>query len=363
VIDAAASQSSHPSPTRSDLLRHVGATSADNYLYGGLTSASGVRAVATALGSPPSKATRILDWGCSSGRVIRWFGDVRARTELVGTDINDVAVRWCQKNLPLASFRTNRHRPPLPFPDEHFDLVYGISVLTHLDQDFERAWLAEIWRVSRPEALILLSVHGEDWAEHSLDPAELAEFGRRGFLYKRAGPGSIEGLPDFYQLAFHSRRYIERTWARLFDVLMYVNHGPLYAQQLVALRKGRGSGWLRLRRPRRPVEFDLPIGALDQQAVGTVMNGPAERISGWAFFPSGEKAHLRLWVDGRPVAEFSAGRERPEIGTLFPNFATAGRSGFESTLDLRGLHRGLHSLWLTSQGGKIPIGTTYFTVA
>lgn len=361
VIATAAIQSSYPSPTRSDLLQQVGATSTDNYLYGGLTTAAGIRTVAESLGLPLSRVRRVLDWGCSSGRVIRWFADVAAGTELVGTDINDTAVRWCQENLPFASAHSNGHLPPLPFPDENFDLIFGISVVTHLDQDYERAWLRELWRVARPGALVLLSVHGEDWAEQALDPLELDEFGRRGFLYKRVSHASLEGLPDFYQVAFHSRRYIERTWTGLFDIVLYVKHGPMYAQQLVAMRKPRRPRWPRLARRHR-IEFDLPIGALDWQAVGSLMTGPEQPVTGWAFFPSGKRARLCLWLDGRPVAGFVAELDRPDVAVVFPRFATAARSGFAWTLDMRGLLPGAHALWLTSDDSAIPIGTTCFGV-
>jgi SAM-dependent methyltransferase len=362
VIASAAIQSSYPSPTRLDLLKQVGATSADNYLYGGLTTAAGIRAVAESLGSPLSKTRRVLDWGCSSGRVIRWLGDIAAGTELVGTDINDIAVRWCQKNLPFASVHTNGPLPPLPFPDEHFDLIFGISVVSHLDQDYERAWLRELWRVARPGALVLLSVHGEDWAAQTLSPSELDEFGRRGFLYKRVSHASLEGLPDFYQLAFHSRRYIERSWTGLFEVVSYLKHGPLYAQQLVAMRKTTvRPPWLRPAQGER-VEVDLPMGALDWQAVGSFMSGPSQPVTGWAFFPSGKSARLRLWLDGRPVAEGVADLRRSDVAAIFPRFPTAGRSGFALSIDTRGLAPGQYALWLTSDDSEIPIGTTYFGV-
>jgi SAM-dependent methyltransferase len=360
VIASAAIQSSYPSPTRSDLLQQVGATSADNYLYGGLTAAAGIRVVAESLGTPLSKTRRVLDWGCSSGRVIRWLGDIAGGTELVGTDINDIAVRWCQENLPFASAHVNGPLPPLPFPDAHFDLIFGISVVTHLDQNYERAWLRELWRVARPGALVLLSVHGEDWAEQSLSPSELGEFGRRGFLYKRVSHPSLEGLPDFYQVAYHSRRYIERSWTGLFDVLLYLKHGPMYSQQLVAMRKSPRSRWLRFARKR--VEFDLPIGALDWQAVGSFASVPSQPVAGWAFFPSGRRAQLCLWLDGQRVAEGIADLQRSDVGAVFPRFPTAGQSGFAWSIDTRGLIPGLHALSLTADDSAIPIATTYFSV-
>jgi SAM-dependent methyltransferase len=362
VVAAAALQSSYSSPSRTDLLDQVGATDADNYLYGGLTTAAAIRALTESLGLPLAKVRRVLDWGCSSGRVIRWFADLQAGTELMGTDINEIAVRWCQENLPFAAVLANGALPPLPFPDEHFDLVFGISVVTHLDQDYERAWLKELWRVARPGALVLLSVHAEDWAQHALGPSELDEFRRRGFLYKHASHASLEGLPDFYQVAFHSRRYIERSWTGLFDVLLYLKHGPMYAQQLVAMRKLPRRHWPRFVRRQRSQEFDLPLCALDLQAVNSIANGPTQQVTGWAFFPDGRSTQLRLWLDGRPVAECVADLERPAVAEVFPGYPGAARSGFSSSVDIENLPPGIHALWVTADDSAIPIGTTCFNV-
>ena len=72
----------------------------------------------------------ILDFGCGCGRVVRWWRDLPA--EIHGSDFNPTLVRWCRENLPFGVFEVNRPEPPLPYPDDSFDLVYALSVLTHL---------------------------------------------------------------------------------------------------------------------------------------------------------------------------------------------------------------------------------------
>jgi hypothetical protein len=135
----------------------------------------------------------------------------------------------------------------------------------------------------------------------------------------------------------------------------------MYSQQLVAMRKSPRSRWLRFARRER-VEVDLPMGALDWQAVGSFMSGPSQPVTGWAFFPSGKSARLRLWLDGRPVAEGVADLQRSDVGAVFPRFPTAGQSGFAWSIDTRGLIPGLHALSLTADDSAIPIATTYFSV-
>ena len=50
--------------------------------------------------------------------------------------------------------------PPLPFDDARFDLVLGYSVFTHLNVQYQDAWLGELRRLVRPGGILLLSISG-----------------------------------------------------------------------------------------------------------------------------------------------------------------------------------------------------------
>ena len=70
----------------------------------------------------------VLDWGCGCGRVIRQWGQVE-NTQIYGSDYNPELIAWGRSALPFARLSTNGLAPPLPFPDDSFDFLYGISVL------------------------------------------------------------------------------------------------------------------------------------------------------------------------------------------------------------------------------------------
>jgi SAM-dependent methyltransferase len=179
-------------------------------------------------------ATAVLDFGAGCGRGLRAFHDERGGRRLYGSDIDEEAIRWCQSNLPIASWSVNGELPPLPFPEGMFDLVYSISVFTHLDARHMFAWLAELRRVTRPEAVVLLTVHGEaSWRNLPRRAREIII--RDGFLYlpTYADKGRF---PDWYQNAYHSEWYVRREFARYFDVLDY-QADVIYGQDLVVLRR------------------------------------------------------------------------------------------------------------------------------
>ena len=57
-----------------------------------------------------------------------------------------------------------RQRPICPFEDNYFDLVYGISVFTHIS-DLADAWFLELLRVLRPGGHAYLTIHDEHTVE------------------------------------------------------------------------------------------------------------------------------------------------------------------------------------------------------
>jgi SAM-dependent methyltransferase len=101
----------------------------------------------------------VLDWGCGCGRVLRQWRQVEG-VQVYGSDYNPELVAWCRTAFPFARLSTNGLAPPLPFPDDTFDLLYGISVFTHLDEPLQKSWMDELQRVVKPGGHILITVSG-----------------------------------------------------------------------------------------------------------------------------------------------------------------------------------------------------------
>lgn len=103
---------------------------------------------------------RILDWGCGCGRIARHWEQYAPSIELFGCDIFAPSVQWCQDHIPFGTFAASKLHPPLLYPDQYFDLVYGISVLTHLGFESHFLWMRELWRILKPDGAVVLTVHG-----------------------------------------------------------------------------------------------------------------------------------------------------------------------------------------------------------
>src|SRR3546814_10794163 len=78
-----------------------------------------------------------------------------------GSDIAAEAIDWAQKNLSaVARFAINTPVTPTAYPSGMFDVIYSVSLFTHLDAPAQDEWLAEMARLLKPGGLLLATTHG-----------------------------------------------------------------------------------------------------------------------------------------------------------------------------------------------------------
>ena len=214
-----------PLPPARLRLMVAGVPQADWFLSSGQAAAESIRA---AVPEPLESMGGILDFGCGCGRVVRHWRDLPG--ELHGSDFNPTLVAWCQSNLPFGVYGVNGPEPPLGYAEDAFDLVYGLSVLTHLPVGTQERWLDELARVSR--RWVLVSVHGEPYRIR-LTPDELRRFDA-GEIVVRWGGAAGTNLCT----AFHPQGSLERLVQGRYDVVSYLGEGAKGnpPQDLVLLR-------------------------------------------------------------------------------------------------------------------------------
>src|SRR5262245_40287294 len=146
-------------------LMHLVAASEDVgwFLDAGQRGASCLREILERNGVPLESLGAILDFGCGAGRVLRHFESLRG-PELHGTDYNPTLIAWCAKNLPFARFEVNGLGGGLAYADNTFDLIYALSVFTHLTEPLQHFWIRELTRVARPGGYLFITVHGDHYA-------------------------------------------------------------------------------------------------------------------------------------------------------------------------------------------------------
>jgi SAM-dependent methyltransferase len=201
------------------------------YVEGGELAEKTVRGALDRSGVAIGSLRAILDFGCGCGRVLRRWRDLDAR--ICGTDVNTAAVNWCQAHLPFVEVGVNRLEPPLEYCDASFDLVYAISVFTHLPVKTQLAWRDELRRVLRPGGLLLLSVAGYAYVDR-LTRKERRIYTDGGCVVRRSSAAGANIC-----VTFHSPAFVRGPLADGWEFLEHTPRGSLGSphQDLVVLRK------------------------------------------------------------------------------------------------------------------------------
>ena len=175
----------------------------EGFLADSESAATAIRRALADAGTTIEEQGAVLDFGCGCGRVARrWAG---LGLELHGCDYNPELVAWCRDNLPFMEARVNTLEPPVPYDDERFDLVYAISVLTHLTEPLARRWVAEWTRILRPGGLLLVTTHGDGYRD-ALNDRERRRYDAGEPVIRRS---RVEGLN--LCATYHPPRYAAQT--------------------------------------------------------------------------------------------------------------------------------------------------------
>ena len=230
-------------PDEDRRFRVIADRDADRFLISGATDYQRIDLAVSALAEKHvHDFDRVLDWGVGCGRLARHFPKEHAAAVLTGCDIDHDNIAWCSEHLP-GNFAACSMSPPLPFADASFDLVYSVSVFTHLREPMQLRWLEELSRVMKPGALLLTTIHGQTALDFSRQPpseyARLqAEVRQKGIVFTGDNT-QLDGHAEHggeYVNVLHSADYVRRVWGRTFEVV-HILPGYILHHDLVMLRK------------------------------------------------------------------------------------------------------------------------------
>lgn len=241
---------SYPVPSE-DLQLRVAGAAAGAFVHEGRKVALQIETILSEHGIMFPKEGRVFDFGCGPGRISAVLGARHPTCSIMGCDIDADAISWCETQIGgRTKFFVNGNLPPLEIPDEYFDLIYSISTFTHFPEDMQHAWLAELRRVLKPGGHILTTKINP--FAYDLPVAVVEAASASGFAYWGEAT-LVDGLPDFYRLAYHTEGYVRRVWGQYLEILHVGKHDLNYTQDAVLMRRPKPSSlhWLRRFFPRR----------------------------------------------------------------------------------------------------------------
>ena len=156
----------------------------------------------------------ILDWGCGPGRVARHLPELlNNKSNVYGTDYNQKSIEWCKRNIENVEFNQNKLEAELPYEDNFFDAIYGISIFTHLSREMHFNWFEELKRILKPDGIIFITTQGNNF-KAKLSDSERNKF-ENGELIVR---GNVkEGHRTFS--AFHPDKFMKSLFKNDIQIL------------------------------------------------------------------------------------------------------------------------------------------------
>ena len=196
----------------------------------------------TKAGRPLGGDDRFLDFGCGSGRVLRHMPRL-ADVDVIGTDLYADAITWCRRFLPTGTFIDGQERPSLPVEDNSVDVMLALSVLTHLDEELCRSWLADWKRMLKPGGLAFVTAHSDGLIASNFAHVPQRQEQVRTGMQENGGvwfddSAAWKGIfPDIYQTTYHSEEHIRSVWGSIMEIIDIVPSGGFTNRQdLVVMR-------------------------------------------------------------------------------------------------------------------------------
>src|SRR6266542_766936 len=243
-------------PIPADLILHVNGTpDVEHFLRGGMEVATMLQLAAKQFGGKLiEQSGRVLDFGCGCGRILRFLDREQAETSgtrIHGCDTDSRVIAYAKKAHPWVDLDVTPTMPPLPYAANFFDLIYAFSVFSHLREDVEALWLAELARIGRSGCLYLLTVHG-DWFIESTMPERRQEMEDAGGFYLAETGELYSSFPDYYHQSYHTSDYLRREWSAHFEILDIIRGDD-------AARYAFGGAQPATELPMRPMGQDLVV--------------------------------------------------------------------------------------------------------
>lgn len=189
-----------------------------------------------------------LDFGCSSGSLIRILQAAAPEASFHGVDPIPSSIEWASQNISHATFSVSSISPPLSYQSGRFRGVTAISIWSHLGQSEALAWFDEMNRVVEPDGWLLFTTHGETSihyfnASGLFAPrrilALLEGFVNSDFVFEEVYLGqSPEGLSAAgYGNVYFRRAWVERWLGDKWEIVYFGEGENERNQDVYVLRK------------------------------------------------------------------------------------------------------------------------------
>ena len=202
------------SPPKFLIVKVTGKNDLDDFIASGLDSFIDITSILESNGLWIDDFKKVLDFGCGAGRVAINFKN-KMEIDFYGSDINPQAINWCKKNLGFGKYNVNKISPPTNYQDNYFELIYALSVFTHLSEQLQIGWMREFYRILKKGGYIIITTHGKKFYNR-LESHEMEIIEAEGY-YARFEENSGSNLCVTYNKKEHLENTIFKDFFTIVD--------------------------------------------------------------------------------------------------------------------------------------------------
>lgn len=201
----------------------------------------------------------VLDWGCGFGRVCRYFATEFPGAKVFGVELDDVNLDWMRDHLPAVTPVKTNLDAKIDLPDGSVDIIYGISVMTHIREAQQEAWLQELARILAPNGVAMLTTAGAGslaFSSRWMGRQHLDAWAKRGFVeIEQASSYDRDiGGGGYYIQAKQSQENTRRRWGKIIPIVDIIPSVFGYQDMVVMQKASARPGLSRT----KPLSADLP---------------------------------------------------------------------------------------------------------
>ena len=220
---------------------------------GDLYAADLVMNTLTAAGVSLADGSVFLDYGGSSGSLLRVLACTYPAISFIGTDPVRASIQWASDNLSTGNlkFLDQEQRPPISaIETASIDCITAISIFSHHGYGAFEAWMAEMHRILKPGAVLLFTAHGPgsvlNYHAQGIKPTlryeRIAHYlYAGGFAFEEVwiekdDAGNVATTADWGN-AFYTRETVERLLGSGFKTEYFGPRGNQSNQDVYVVRK------------------------------------------------------------------------------------------------------------------------------
>jgi SAM-dependent methyltransferase len=205
------------------------------------------------------KKLNILDFGCGVGRLLLHFTKEYKSNNYFACDIDDTSISFLSKNYPNVDAYANDYFPPLRYEDTKFDMIYSLSIFSHLNIEDQGIWLKELSRITKSGGYLFLTIEGRHCLKETLhkdlgltQDEALKKLDSKGYIFAPydnwekitkesntlRNASQLVGVKNEYGMMALSKSYINDNWNKDNLEVVDIIEGIIGTRQdLVVLRK------------------------------------------------------------------------------------------------------------------------------